>query len=81
MVRIKNVKVADGKITCDIYPEDSKEKGTLEIDIESRETLNYTLPKGYEYCSSHRAMARKHLLKSIIDDKEPVREEYLVMWY
>ena len=39
MVKLKNIVINGNTAKCDIYPEDSKDKGTVEVNLKTREIL------------------------------------------
>ena len=79
LVKLKNV-IIDGNIAkCDIYPEDSKDKGTLEVNLQTREIIGYTLPVGYEWCENHIAHAKRSLLE--ISESKEIPGVKTVAWY
>lgn len=77
MVKIKNIKINDGIIECDLVPEGSKESCELYFDSNKNE-VRCQLPKGYEYCTTHIRMAVTWLLEHINDT---MPEEKTIMWY
>jgi hypothetical protein len=78
MIRLKNIAINDNIIKCDIFPEDSKENGTLEIDMR-KTVVSFSLPKGYEWCKNHIEHAKKHLSNIYVSKKIP--EEKIIMWH
>ena len=52
MIQLERIIRNGDTVACDIYPEGSRESGHLEVNIKTGEG-EYTLPDGYEYCSSH----------------------------
>lgn len=79
MVRLKNLKVTDLFATCDAYVEDCDTPVFLKFDYKSKKLDNYTLPQGYEYCSSHIKYVQNYLEK--IKSIENVPSEHTIMWY
>lgn len=47
MIQLKNIEKNNNTIQCLIIPEDSKETGTLNVDL-SNDSFEYSLPNGYE---------------------------------
>ncbi len=67
---------------CDILPENSKDFGHVVVDFQSEdpyETVEYTLPEGYEDCLNHVSHAVTALLE--MKDLDEIPSERLVMWY
>lgn len=79
MVKLKNIVINGNTARCDIYPENSKEKGTVEVDLQTREIISYTLPVGYEWCENHIAHAKWTLLE--ISESKEIPETKTVVWY
>lgn len=80
MIKIKNIKINDTLITCDIFPEDSVKNGLLKIDRVKNEIINYSLPKDYEWCKSHLNHARNYLI-DLANNSSNIPDEKLIMWY
>lgn len=79
MIRLKNITRNGDTVTCDIIPEDSKERGTLTVDLLKEDIAAYTLPPGFEDCRVH----VRHACTAIIEDvkADTLPRERLVMWY
>ena len=77
MIRLENINRYKDHVICDIYPEDSEKKGTLDVNLQTG-YAEYELPVGYEYCESHIHHAYRWI-------KEFKGEEYphnkTIMWY
>ena len=80
MVRLSNIEFDGEVICCDIFPEDSKVCGRLEVNTASNEIIEYSLPCGYEWCRSHIGHARDFLL-SLSKNGEAIPKEKTIMWY
>ena len=80
MVKLKNIVINGNTAKCDIYPEDSKENGTLEVDLQTREIKNYTLPVGYEWCFKHAVKAYGFLIE-ISESGVEIPKERTIAWY
>ena len=79
MIRLKNI-VRDGDtVTCDIIPEDSKNAGTLTVDLQKEDIAAYSLPPGYDDCKIHIRHACTAIIQDIKAGKLPPKR--LVMWY
>ncbi|MBP3328733.1 MAG: hypothetical protein J6L91_07485 [Clostridia bacterium] len=78
MVKLKNIKISNGYIECDIYPEDSSRAGHIIVDIDTKELKEYNLPLGYEWCKSHLNHAKYRMIEFVETDSIP--EEDLIMW-
>ena len=42
MVKLKNIVINGNIAKCDIYPEDSRATGSLEVDLQTKEIISYT---------------------------------------
>ena len=80
MVKLKNIVINGNTAKCDIYPEDSPANGSLEVDLQTRKIISYTLPVGYEWCENHIAHAKNHLV-DISKSNSEISTEKLIMWY
>jgi hypothetical protein len=80
MVKLVNIKLHDGVIECDIYPEDSKEPGHISVNTGFGQTESYRLPAGYEDCLNHVSHARTGLMQ-IYCSGPPIPASRTVMWY
>ena len=78
MIRLKNIVINGNIIKCDIFPEDSKENGTLEIDMH-KISASFSLPKDYEWCKIHIEHAKKHLSNIYVSKIIP--KEKIIMWH
>lgn len=78
MVKLKNIVKNNNMIQCDIYPEDSKEKGFITVNVITGELESYVLPKEYEWCMNHLQHAKRALLDMVKADK--MQDEKVVMW-
>lgn len=78
MIQLKNIEKNNNTIQCLIIPEDSKETGTLNVDL-SNDSFEYSLPNGYEWCESH----VHHAVRALIDmaKSNSLVKEKLIMWY
>ena len=79
MIKLENIKVKGPVVCCDIIPEDSELLGYIEIDTTTN-SLKYSLPKGYEWCTNHIEHA-KDFLNDLVELKGESPEEKLIMWY
>lgn len=77
MVNIKNIEKNNDIVKCEIYPEDSKEAGTLSVEL-STEKYQYELPAGYEWCENHAAHAAREIVAMNRDGELP--KEKRIMW-
>ena len=76
MLRMEGISNTNGIISCLLFPEDSKEGCNLEYDMKTgrRECV---LPKGYEHCKMHIAVACAYLEKN----QAALPESKELMWY
>ena len=82
MIVLKNIRRNDNLMECDIIPEDSENLGHMVVDFQSEdpyETVEYTLPEGYEGCLNHISHAVTALQE--MKDLDEIPSERLVMWY
>ena len=78
MVKLKNIKKNDSVIECSIIPEDSVLEGRLSIDIQTGETVAFTLPEGYEWCLKHVEHAKQALID--LERAKELPKEKTIMW-
>ena len=79
MVKLKNIVIDENTAKCDIYPEDSKEKGTVEVNLKTADLISYTLPAGYEYCKNHITHAKHYLLE--VSESKDIPQSKIIAWY
>lgn len=79
MVKLKNIEIRGSVISCEIFPEDSRSSGILAVDAEKEEIIRYTLPEGFEGCTSHVHHAKNELIKLFKAGDAPM--EKVLMWY
>lgn len=84
MVKLKNLKIDEQKnIVADVYPENAKEPG--EIIVSKKEMVDFSLPKGYEWCEYHIDHAKRYIMNNYdkliakIRNNE-IKGELLIMW-
>ena len=80
MVKLKNIVINGNTAKCDIYPEDSSVNGSLEVNLQTKGIISYTLPVGYEWCKNHIAHAKNYLV-DISKSNNEISTEKLIMWY
>ena len=78
MIKLKNVNKHNDTIQCDAYIEDSIEAVPLKLNLSTGMFDEYSLPRGYEWCSSHIAHARMVLID--MAKNENITSERLIMW-
>jgi len=78
MIELKNIKKNEDMISCDVYPEDSTEAGSLLLDTSSG-NYEYKLPKGYEWCRNHISHAVRTLV-ALNGSGASLPREKMVMW-
>ena len=79
MIRLEHLKKNDKNIECNIFPEDSKESGSISVSLQTGEVISYTLPNGYEWCRNHINHTKKALMEFAKQDKMPTK--HMIMWY
>ena len=80
MVKLKNIVINGNTAKCDIYPENSKDKGTVEVNLETKDMISYTLPVGYEWCFKHAVKAYAFLIE-ISESGAEIPDERIIAWY
>lgn len=76
MLRLKNIKIANGKAEADFYPEDSNIAGHIVVNLESKMIESCEDVPGYG--ESYRGHTKQHLIKMA---KEGITAtERTVMW-
>lgn len=80
MIRLKNIRIKNKTVICDIIPEDSQTAGFIEIDLVEQKVSNFSLPVGYEWCESHIKHAERYILKTL-SKENTLPSEKIVMWY
>ena len=80
MVKLKNIVINGNTAKCDIYPEDSLVNGSLDVNLQTKEIISYTLPVGYEWCENHIAHAKNYLVE-VSKWNNGISREKLIMWY
>lgn len=81
MVKLKNIKIDGNTVKCDIFPEDSRERGLLEVDISENKIINYVLSTGYEWCENHLAHAKRFIIENFVDIRDVPMKDKTIMWY
>lgn len=79
MVFIKEIRKNDRKAECVAFVEDSHEGVTVSYDFKSSCLSDYTLPAGYEWCTSHMGYVRRYLAS--LKDMKQVPAEKKIVWY
>ena len=79
MIKLKNIVIDGNIIKCDIFPEDSEQRGTLEVDIEQK-SASYVLPDGYEWCINHIEHAKNNLIRAY-NRNDPIPKQKIIMWH
>ena len=77
MLRLKNIKIGNGRAEADFYPEDSKRAGHIVVSLETKEIIICDEVPGYG--ESYRSHAKQHLIKMAKDNITAT--ERTVMWY
>ena len=80
MIRLKNIVIENNVAKCDIFPENSIENGTIEIDLAQNDITSAVLPKGYEWCKMHLEHT-KNYLSELYKSKFKIPDEKIIMWY
>ena len=79
MIKLVDIKKYKDIITCSAFVEDSNTAFCLEYKIKEDCFNTCSLPKGYEWCSSHIAHA-KRFIKSLVEINDYPKEK-VIMWY
>ena len=77
MLRLKNIKIGNGKAEADFYPEDSEKSGHIVVSISGKEIIACNDVLGYS--ESYRGHAKQHLIK--MANENNTATERIVMWY
>ena len=77
MLRLKNIRIGNGKAEADFYPEDSIKAGHIVVNLESKEIVTCEDVPGYG--ESYRGHAKQHLIKMAKENNNAT--ERTVMWY
>ena len=80
MIVLKNIKKNESTITCSAFLEYCKEPVDLVYDIKENSFESFKFPKGFEYCTSHIAKAKRYLKKVVVGE-EPLLKDKVIMWY
>ena len=81
MIELKNIKIDGNIVKCEIYPEDSKTSGYIEVDVLDNKIINCVLPCGYEWCKNHLEHAKKYIVKHFREIKTIHLSRKMIMWY
>lgn len=81
MIELKNIKIDENVVKCEIYPEDSKTSGYIEVDVSGDKIINCALPPGYEWCKNHLEHAKRYIVKNFKEIKMIPLSEKVLMWY
>lgn len=82
MIKLINIKRSDNFIEADYLPEDSKERGYVKVDTQTKEIIESRHSKyeePYEKYSECRIMAARGLRELI--EAKTIPEEKIIMWY
>lgn len=77
MLRLKNIRIENGKAEADFYPEDSTTAGHIIVNLSNRKIISCDDVPGYG--ESYRGHARQHLLR--MAEENNTATERTVMWY
>lgn len=75
MLRLERIERNNNEISCDALLEDCKERLHLVLNLQERAFRPFSMPKGYEWCNTHIAAARRFLLNT-----EPLPDKKLIYW-
>lgn len=77
MLRLKNIKIGNGKAEADFYPEDSQKAGHIVVSLSEKKIIACDDVPGYG--ESYRGYAKQHLIK--MANENNTATERTVMWY
>lgn len=77
MLRLKNIRIGNGKAEADFYPEGSERAGHIVVSLENNEIIDCKDVPGYG--ESYRGHAKQHLIK--MAKENTIATERTVMWY
>lgn len=81
MVELKSIQIDGNIVKCDIFPEDSKENGYIEVDVPENKIVNSSLPTGYEWCKNHLEHARRFIVENFACIRDMPIKDKTIMWY
>lgn len=79
MVTLKEIQKNDKHARCVVYVEDSNKGIPVEYDFNTSSLSDYSLPQGYEWCTSHMGYVRRFLAST--KDAKNVLKEKRIAWY
>ena len=77
MVRLKNIRIANGIAEADFYPEESTIGGHLVVDVAAYKIISCKEVPGYG--ESYKGHAKLHLIR--MAEQNDTATERTVMWY
>lgn len=80
MIKLKNIKIDGNVVKCEIYPEDSKESGYIEVDIDKNSIINSNLPTDYKWCKWHLVHVKKYLIEHFAEIQSESIKEKILVW-
>lgn len=81
MIELKNIKIDGNTVKCEIYPEDSRKSGHIEVDVSENKIVNSALPQGYEWCKNHLEHAKRFIVKNYTYIRDIPIHDKTIMWY
>lgn len=81
MIELKNIKIDGNIVKCEIYPEDSRTSGHIEVDVSEDKIIDFTLPPGYEWCKNHLEHAKRFIVKHFCHIRDIPIHDKTLMWY
>lgn len=79
MLKLKNIKIENDIVKCDMLPEDSSEWGHIVVNLKDKTIQEYDLPHGYEWCKNHVEHAKDKLI--VMYENNSFQSETTIMWY
>ena len=77
MLRLKNIRIGDGKAEADFFPEGIEKSGHIVVDLSSEKIVSCETVIGYG--ESYQGHAMRHLIKMANENDKST--ERTVMWY
>lgn len=77
MIKLTQIKRSGDLIECKAFVEDCSEPILLRYSAADMDFETYVLPKGYEHCALHIAMARQY----ISNNADSLPAEKIILWY
>lgn len=81
MIELKNIKIDGNIVKCEIFPEDSRNNGNIEVDVSENKIISFVLPTGYEWCKNHLEHAKRFIVENYTHIRDIPIKDKTIMWY